>query len=513
MGSLGLNEEHYRLVCEVCDRVLLAPESSIERVAIPWLHVIRAHPVFLGSYVDLFESTNIAKKISRQCSRTIRFGARCIRQLGRALRSRGKYWFGTNELASDIDVLIVSHFINPSHAGDETDFYFGDLPNELATQGYSLLIALINHTGQYAAPLSCKWGNVAVPRVFFSDSLSISEELALYGRLKTESSRLKALANLTTERLYRRTLFKASREALSGSSLGTLRMEKQITSLVAKFKPKAIVVTHEGHAWERIAFAAARKAYPQVRCIGYQHAAPFRFQHAIRRSLKPEFNPDQILTCGLTGKLHLEGASRLNGIPIGILGSNRAAKCATPNSASKVNHERKEPAYKCVCLVLPEGMPSERHVLFEFSLVCANLCPEVQFILRMHPYESLSAKVQKLRSFPKNVHLSKAAFEEDLSRSDVTMYRGSTSVIQATMAGLRPIYLHLPGELSIDPLYDLTGWRESVTNASEFISVVNQIIGGGPSTLKSEERAARKYCEDLFWELDPKVLREVVISV
>ena len=37
----------YLALCEACDRVLLAPDATIERVAVPWLHVIREHPVFL----------------------------------------------------------------------------------------------------------------------------------------------------------------------------------------------------------------------------------------------------------------------------------------------------------------------------------------------------------------------------------------------------------------------------------------------------------------------------------
>jgi hypothetical protein len=34
---------------------LMEADSDIERIASPWLHVIRPHPIFLGSYSEIFE--------------------------------------------------------------------------------------------------------------------------------------------------------------------------------------------------------------------------------------------------------------------------------------------------------------------------------------------------------------------------------------------------------------------------------------------------------------------------
>lgn len=489
--------------------MLLAPDSTIERVAIPWLHVIREHPVFLDNYVDLFEPTKSGKAIVRKWWRLFRRKAGWFRQLLRSLHIDGRPWFGPDDLPSGIDVLFVSHLLNSSQAGKEDDFYFGGLPNEVVDRGHSAVIALINHSGQNAEHLAGKWNGSSLPRVILSGSLRFLEEVTLRRRLKKESLRLRKLAKKETAGLFRKVLVRAYQEALSGGSLATLRIASQIGTLAAKLQPKAIVVTHEGHAWERVAFAAARSIYPNMRCLGYQHAALFRLQHAIRRNLAREYNPDHILTAGTVSKAKLERAPGLNGIPITVLGSNRAFKGTTMNGGGPMHPEQIEHSGNSACLVLPEGIASECHLLFEFALDCAQSCPEIRFIWRLHPiltYESLAAQNRKLRNLPRNIVLSQTTLEEDMDRCRWALYRGTTAIVQAVVAGLRPIYLQLPGEMTIDPLYELSALRAEVATVSEFQGVMNAVINMSFCISKSEAQTVTKYCEDYFLPFDPKVL-------
>lgn len=510
-----MNEEQYRSLCEACDRVLLASDSMIERIAITWLHVIREHPVFLANYVSLFEPAKGIKAIGRQWLRVLYSRAGWFLQLGRASRADRLPWAGSNELAGQVDVLFVSHLLNASQAGQADDFYFGGLPNELATRGHSSVIALINHSDQPGATLVDKWQESVVPRVILSGSHGISGEIDLRRRLKKESSRLIKLANKEPVGLFRQVLERASQEALSGGSRTALRIAEQIGALVAKLKPKAIVVTYEGHAWERVTFAAARSAVPKVRCIGYQHAALFRLQHAVRRSLAGEYNPDQILTTGAVSKAQLERVPGLEGIPISVLGYNRPSKVETTSKAN-LSDDRKKQAGQSgnpACLVLPEGIASECHLLFEFSLGCALAFPEIQFIWRLHPlvtHKTLAARNSKLRNLPSNIVLSQATLEEDISRSRWTLYRGTTAVIQAVMAGLRPIYLHFPGELTIDPLYELEVWRKKVASVAEFEQAIYLSVDACGELQGSDVELARRYCESYYLSSDVGALAALI---
>lgn len=509
----SLNEEQYQAVCKACDRALLAPDSTVERVAIPWLHVVREHPVFLDSYGDLFKPTKGFKTITRRLLRVLRSRAGWLAQLLKSLRSTGQVWFGPEDLPKMVDVLFISHLLNASHSGQQDDFYFGNVPNDLSAGGHSAVIALINHSGDCAACLWDKWKGKSVPRVILADSLRFMEEVNLYRRLSKESFRLRKLGETEGLGITSRVFYRASEEALSNGSRTTLQMALQIGELVSKLKPKAIVVTYEGHAWERIAFAAARNACPGVQCIGYQHAALFRLQHAIRRNLSREYNPDHILTAGNIAKAQLEHSIGLNGIPISVLGSNRALK--RPRS---VNHDSRQIGQEKmflnpVCLVLPEGIVSECHLLFNFSLECARLCPDIQFIWRLHPivkYKSLTINNQKLRELPRNIMLSQASLEEDISCCSWVLYRGTTAVIPAVIAGLRPIYVQQEEELAVDPLYELKGWRTVIKTVAEFRGVIRHDQASPRMDVESEFRLAEGYCYDFFTPLNSDVLKTAI---
>jgi hypothetical protein len=58
-----ISEKQYLELCDACNRLLVLPESSIEMVAIPWLHVIREHPIVLEKYVSLFSPKSIIEKL------------------------------------------------------------------------------------------------------------------------------------------------------------------------------------------------------------------------------------------------------------------------------------------------------------------------------------------------------------------------------------------------------------------------------------------------------------------
>lgn len=507
---MALNEEQYRLLCESCDRVLMAPDSTVERISIPWLHVIREHPVFLENYSDIFEPLGPIRTMGRQMFRSLRNSAGMLRQLGISIRAGERRWIEAEKIPGQIDVLLVSHLLNASQAGLEDDFYYGKLTEDLSAQGCTAVIALINYSGIHGVSLISKFNKNATPRVILTKSLSICEEFEIHRRLRKESSILKRQAKKETDGLLKKLYFRASKEVLSVGTHSALRISQQIGALVSQLKPKAILVTYEGHAWERLVFAAARDACPPVRCIGYQHAALFRLQHAIRRNLAREYTPDMILTAGAISKAQLEVAPKPAGVPISVLGSNRAIK-----DSSKTANCSNNPAHpiSSTCLVLPEGIASECHILFNFSLACALSRPDINFIWRLHPlmnFETLKRKGRIFHHLPKNIQLSQKTLEEDIASSCCAIYRGSTAIVQAVSAGLKPIYLKLPNEISIDPLYEINGYRAQIGSVEEFLGAINNIQSTGTEHSEADIEVARKYCDDFYLPFDCRVLIDAI---
>ena len=501
-----MTEEQYIEICAICDSVLLAPDSTIERVAIPWLHPIREHPVFLLNYSEVLTEERPLLEIKRRGAEFLRNAAYRIRQLGRAMAVRGESWSASCELPKKIDVLIISHFLNASQAGGQ-DFYFGALPEELSRMGYTVLVALLNHSSESGSALIGRWTPEMAPRVVFSNSLGILAEASLDRKLKAESARLRRLAQTKCEGLGRRVVLRAAREARFGQARTTRRLGIQIGALVSYCQPRAVVVLHEGHAWERIAFAAAREAHPGVRCIGYQHATLFRLQHAVRRNLGGRYDPEHVLTSGSLGGRLLGEAKGLKGLTTSVLGSNRGfSGKGAPWASDKAAAGR--------CLVLPEGIVSECQLLFEFSIRCAELCPEIEFIWRLHPlvtFESVQAGNSKLRNLPPNIRRSVATFDADLAGCNWALYRGTTAVVRAVGAGLRPVYLRIPGEMTIDPLYELEGWKASVEKPDDFKKLVAIEVAtpqAGPGATGAE--LVRDYCQRMFEPFKPEELARLI---
>lgn len=490
-----MNKEQYHALCETCDQLLLASDSSVERVAIPWLHVIRPHAIFLNKYLNIFTLRPLPIARAR-----IRNFLSSLRHLTKAILGGGSFWTGVGEFPDRSDVLILSHLVSGSFRDAEDDFYYGKVACELTSQGLSTTIALINYTKSAPASLLRLWKESTINRVIFSPSLSFSEELALYRRAHKEARSLKCSQVLQPSTLGRRVLALAAEEASSGGAVSALRLGEQVKSLVTRLRPKAIIVTFEGHSWERVAFASARTVSPNILCIGYQHAALFNMQHAAQRKLANVYNPDVILTSGDVSRLRLQNNVQLRGTCIRTLGSNRSIR------RQAVSFAQNREITRSSCLVLPEGIDSECILLFSFTLECAKRIPNIEFIWRLHPnmsFETLMQLNPKFRKLPSNVVLSKATLVEDIKRSRWAMYRGSTAIVQAVMSGVLPIYLHRSGEIPIDTLYEISHLRMRVKEVREFSSIATAIES--PEAVANLE-LAQDYCAQLFTPMRSEVL-------
>lgn len=479
--------------------MLLASEATRERIAIPWLHVLREHPTFLAEYESLLGAST-----SEGFTRIIRYQAGWLRNWWRAFWSNGLTWVGPVKFSRPVEILFISHLLDTSPSAKQVDFYFSDLPERVRAVGHEVVVGLIDHTGKADRTFPDSWQKNGAPRVIFSNSLGLLQEMSLYARLRKESLRLAGQSRAQASALLARVFARASVEALSGSARTTLRLACQVGQLVRTIRPKIIVTTYEGHAWERLVFASAREAHPGIECIGYQHAAIFRMQHSALRKLAPSFNPDRLLTAGAVGKMQLDEAPGLRGLPVDVLGSSRATHT--------IAHGKTLPQKLHTCLVLPEGIASECILLFEFSLSCAKLLPHMHFVWRLHPlvaFESLTDGKSRFCQLPENVELSRATMEEDVARADCALYRGSTAIVKAVSAGVLPIYLEQAGEMSIDPLYQLEGWRKNVADFTQFRSVVEtpQFMTEAVERSRSD---AIEYCEAFYSPFQASVLLEML---
>jgi hypothetical protein len=72
--------------------------------------------------------------------------------------------------------------------------------------------------------------------------------------------------------------------------------------------------------------------------------------------------------------------------------------------------------------------------------------------------------------------------------------------------GLRPIYLRILGELTIDPLYELGSERDIVSAVDDFFNIYNKAIDYDALKLTAE------YCKKFYTPIDMPVLRDITIN-
>ena len=191
---------------------------------------------------------------------------------------------------------------------------------------------------------------------------------------------------------------------------------------------------------------------------------------------------------------------------ITIVGSTRAI--VDDDSSTTVNSSRNS------CLVLPEGLDSECRLLFKFSLLCAQACPDIPFIWRLHPgvtFKSLFSKNGEFGRLPANITLSKNSLAQDIELSRWSLYRGTTAIVQAISAGVRPVYFDIPGEINIDPLEDLNDWRITVSEADDFKRFV-EVDRDQPFPDVPGVQLAKEFCKNLFTPLTARAFEDAIVE-
>lgn len=499
-----MTEEQYHAVAAACDSLLRSDQATLDWVAVPWLHILSEHPNHLRHHAWLFDlpvDAGARADGRGPAGRLLSQGREHAQKLVALMRgparavTRGRAGAPPTEAVRTrdrVDMVIVSSLVNPDHLATMTDFYFGDLQAMLAERGVSSLLVLRNMSGHRTETLrerSRREGPCG--RMVLPDVEALSDELDLVRRCLKTRRQLRSVERAATTTLDRIVAREAGNGAISPVVIENLRLHGQLARLCQRTRPSLVMTLYEGHAVERCVWHAARTSTRPVLCVGYQHTVLRRHAHAMKRSLGPKrpYDPDLILTVGDVTREVLEKSPGLGAVAMATLGTHRRHGAAAAEVRDPV------PA----CLVLPEGMEAESMHLFEFALECARRQPGVRFIFRTHPilpFERIAPKLDDGRALPRNVEVSPhAAIEDDFKRSGYLLYRGSSAAIYGILAGLKAFYLGKPGEMDIDPLWELPLWREHVYSVDDWQAVYGSDRGRSRSERMREWSEARAFCE------------------
>jgi hypothetical protein len=450
-----LNSIEHSKLCKDLDFILIKGGSP-QIVANKYLHITNTHSDNLKKYQN---SSFKALKL------LIYFNLINLIKVLQSLYKRKQYY--THVTPPESEVLFVSHLNNNNQIYQDHDMYFGNLIYELKSNNINASIALINHTKIDNQELYSKHKHRKISKFILSPYLDLLSEIKLYYSQIQSFQKLKSIV----DKLNKNKNFKSNLLSyhFSPETLSAIRISRQVSSIAKKIDAKIIITTYEGHAWERLSYYYARKSLSNVKCFGYQHAAIFKYQHAIQRALNKQYNPDFIFTSGVMPESIFKKKMFDTSI-ISCLGSPKYM-----DRKSLIVSD----SHQC-CLVAPQGIISECISLFELSLAYAEKNMDQKFIWRLHPFLSFN-KVRKyskvFNKIPENIFISQEGLNDDIQRCDSILYRGSTVVINAINAGLKPIYYKQSiDELSIDPIHGIVSGKFIVYNTLDFHSALHKKV-------------------------------------
>lgn len=393
----------------------------------------------------------------------------------------------------------------PQSEGQELnkDFYWGNLANELIGRGESVLILGGNgkaDRGTFLAKLRRPWENWVFARQLLAQktSLYFPEHL-----LVTSASILRAVAQQIVEgfRLWfwaQQTESLALKRIAVATSIDLLRpyttqnmLHYAIGYAAGKFfSPRACLHLYEGKPWESLFRLGARTANPSCRLVGYQHTIVM--PHSLEVT-EPDLTPAEggapdVVLCLGPGTVDLltpgHATHRTTLIPFGSF-------------RFSLSEEQLPQPQRRTVLVLPEGIPSEAILLFNFAMKLAAALPDHHFVFRSHPvlpFETVRPLLDQAPRSQMNIELStQAVIQADYARASVILYRGSSTVLYAILQGAKPLYFDAPDTSNIDPLYALSTWRETAQDVHSATALLQRYAVNSPSGVQADWGVARDF--------------------
>ena len=165
---------------------------------------------------------------------------------------------------------------------------------------------------------------------------------------------------------------------------------------------------------------------------------------------------------------------------------------------------------KIKVLVLPEAWSSEEKKLLDFTLSCAKLFPNFNFIFRPHPISMFNFRKSKLKDL-KNLQISKTSFDKDISNCNLVFFRGSYSVIKACKNGLFPVYIKFPSDFDTDinPLYEIENKIIKLSDPKKFNKIINYVQASKSCKTKL---FITNHCNKINLKLEKKYIKYPIIN-
>lgn len=318
----------------------------------------------------------------------------------------------------EVEILIISNIVSIDNL--KKDLYFGNLDKSLNKKKIKTIKAFRNFTYKKSSELS---------KIMKNDNIIFSKRLNYLTELKFVCLIFKEILVFIFLNKYRYIKkYIKLRDFFSIAS--NLRLVSQIEEVIKVIKPKIIIFTYEGHAWERLLVNLCKTKYKSINTIGYQFSTIKSNQIGFFMKLQKNYNPHYIATTGQ--KTFDLIKKKIDFAKIFKLGSANFIK--RKNKKIKKND----------LLVALDSEPNELFKMVDFCIDFSRKNIEFNIIIRLHPIFKNNSKIVskillKIKRF-KNISMSEESLEKDLQKTRYLLFTDTAICITCLNYNVIPIF-------------------------------------------------------------------------
>ena len=286
------------------------------------------------------------------------------------------------------------------------------------------------------------------------------------------------------------------------SSLSNINHVESLMNLIKMLNPKIVFITYEGYPWERMLCKKLKEYNPNIKIFGYYFSVIPKYINTPLIKFKKNFDPDFILTSSkfVLDVFKKNGFEKKKIFNIGIK-KNKQLFSKFQTKSRFIN-----------CLILPESFDDEIKYLINFAKQIDDLKIGIKFILRLHPsiQENFYINQIKLYIDKSNIELSKNSLSEDIKRSHLAFYRGSSSIIEVSSYDVVPIFISKKNELSTDILYKLEKIKPKIDSPKDFVNFFKTYKKNNFKIFKTNKVKIVNFCKTYYSPINKKIINQVI---
>ena len=397
---------------------------------------------------------------------------------------------------SQCDVMMVSHLTNYKQLDDDDDPYFANLAQYYGQTWRGIGLLRLNQAYVSIRGISTRQGHVLESGRFgfFKGGWAWLRNLRVSLMLIGQSL-------WTSDPDEKRHLQFLACTQMDHQTMANARIFDRIASMVSKRQPQVVIITFEGYAWERAVTEYLHRTYSNIKVLGYQHAVISGGPRVINKKFSRGIDPDHILAAGeeMTKRLVQEGEFQSSDFT--CIGSLKARSVDDSNKGNAL-------------VAIPEGILSETIMLAECLCEIARKMPEIPCVLRIHPILNWQEAKSHIRGWDDqlpNLHLSAETLDADIARAKWVLYRGSSVVINALLAGQRPLFLDCDNTADTTDIVppEIT-WRKICQTTQDVMEVIESDCQTRRKDDEKSRRLAQEFAKGYYKPLDHKKFETVV---